>query len=346
MFIATANVIDNIPYPLLDRMDMISLSGYTENEKVDIANSFLMPKLLKEHALKKDQVKLSDSLLRRIIDEYTKEAGVRSLERILAKLMRKVIQQLLAKKQLKKVEITDALVEEWFGVPPYRRDDRKNEEGVGIAVGLAWTEVGGDTLDIEVAILKGKGALTLTGQLGEVMQESAQAAMSYIRSREKALGLKEGFYSDVDVHMHLPEGAIPKDGPSAGITMVTALVSALTGIPARADLAMTGEVTLRGRVLAIGGLKEKLLAAIRLGMKTALVPKANERDVKEFESELENKIKIVFVDSMDDVLKLALVRSPFDAAAKKATKAKSKTILTGKKPAAKKKAVAPKKKKK
>ena len=347
MFIATANVIDNIPYPLLDRMDMISLSGYTENEKVDIAKAFLIPKLLKEHALAKDQVQLSESLLRRIIDEYTKEAGVRSLERILAKLMRKVIQQLLAKKQLKKVSITDELVEEWFGVPPFRRDDRKNEEGVGIAVGLAWTEVGGDTLYIEVSILKGKGALTLTGQLGEVMQESAQAAMSYIRSREKILGLKEGFYSNVDVHMHLPEGAIPKDGPSAGITMVTALVSALTNIPARADLAMTGEVTLRGRVLAIGGLKEKLLAAIRLGMKTALVPKANARDVKEFEQELEGKIEIVFVDSMDEVLKLALVRSPFDSVAAKSKKAATKAkAKAGKKPAAAKKAITPKKKKK
>lgn len=345
MFIATANVIDNIPYPLLDRMDMITLSGYTENEKVDIAKAFLIPKLLKEHALGKDQVQLSESLLRRIIDEYTKEAGVRSLERILAKLMRKVIQQLLAKKQLNKLSITDELVEGWFGVPPFRHDDRKNEEGVGIAVGLAWTEVGGDTLDIEVSILKGKGALTLTGQLGEVMQESAQAAMSYIRSREKILGLKEGFYSNVDVHMHLPEGAIPKDGPSAGITMVTALVSALTNIPARADLAMTGEVTLRGRVLAIGGLKEKILAAIRLGMKTALVPKANARDVKEFEQELEGKIEIVFVDSMDEVLKLALVRSPFDALTGKSKKAATNG-KAGKKPTATKKAITPKKKKK
>jgi ATP-dependent Lon protease len=265
-----------------------------------------------------------------IIDEYTKEAGVRSLERILAKLMRKCIQHLLADSKAKKVVITAEMVEKWFGVPPFRRDERKNEEATGVAVGLAWTEVGGDTLDIEVAILKGKGALTLTGQLGEVMQESAQAAMSYIRSREKSLGLKDGFYSDLDVHMHLPEGAIPKDGPSAGITMVTALVSALTNIPAKADVAMTGEVTLRGRVLAIGGLKEKLLAAIRMGMKMVIVPKSNMRDVKEFEHELEGKLKVVYVENMDEVLKLALVRSPFDQATKKSA------AKGGKKPAAKK----------
>lgn len=317
MFIATANVVDNIPYPLLDRMDMITLSGYSENEKVEISKSFLLPKLLKEHALKKEQIILSEELLRKIIDEYTKEAGVRSLERILAKLMRKSIQQLLAKKTLKKVEITSELIEKWFGVAPFKRDDRKNEEATGLVTGLAWTEVGGDTLDIEIAILKGKGALTLTGQLGEVMQESAQAAMSYIRSREKLLGLKDGFYSDVDVHMHIPEGGIPKDGPSAGITIATALVSALTSIPVKAHIAMTGEVTLRGRVLAIGGLKEKLLAAIRLGVKTAIVPKQNAKDVKEFEAELEGKIKIVFVESMDEVLVAALVRSPFDTSGHK-----------------------------
>jgi ATP-dependent Lon protease len=332
--------VDNIPYPLLDRMDLISLSGYTENEKVDIAKSFLLPKLLKEHALEKEQIELAESLLRRIVDEYTKEAGVRSLERILAKLMRKCIQMLLAKKQLKKVAITDALVEEWLGVPPYRRDDHKTEEAAGLVVGLAWTEVGGDTLEIEVAILKGKGALTLTGQLGEVMQESAQAAMSYIRSREKAFGLKEGFYSDVDVHMHIPEGGIPKDGPSAGITIATALVSALTNIPARGEVTMTGEVTLRGRVLAIGGLKEKLLAAIRLGKKVAIVPKANEKDHKEFESELEGKIKVIFVDNMDEVLQAALVRSPFEVAKKIAAKA----AKTGKKAAAKRSAKKPAKK--
>lgn len=349
MFIATANVVDNIPYPLLDRMDMITLSGYTENEKVEIARSFLLPKLLKEHALKKEQIILSDVLLRKIIDEYTKEAGVRSLERILAKLMRKSIQQLLAKKTLKKVEITDELVEKWFGVPPFKRDDRKNEEATGLVTGLAWTEVGGDTLDIEVAILKGKGALTLTGQLGEVMQESAQAAMSYIRSREKVLGLKDGFYSDVDAHMHIPEGGIPKDGPSAGITIVTALVSALTKIPVRADIAMTGEVTLRGRVLAIGGLKEKLLAAIRLGIKTVIVPKPNARDVKEFEAELEDKLKIIFVENMDEVLAAALTKSPFDTAGhkkggtnpgkkttKKITKKPAKKAAAASKPAKKK----------
>lgn len=336
MFIATANVVDNIPYPLLDRMDMISLSGYTENEKVEIARSFLIPKLLKEHALEKEQIQLAEPLLRRIIDEYTKEAGVRNLERVLAKVMRKSIQMLLDKKTLKKVAITDELVEKWFGVPPFKRDDRKNEETIGVVTGLAWTEVGGDTLDIEIAVLKGKGALTLTGQLGEVMQESAQAAMSYIRSREKAFGLKDGFYSDVDVHMHIPEGGIPKDGPSAGITIATALVSALTGIPARGDVAMTGEITLRGRVLAIGGLKEKLLAAIRLGMKLAIIPKANAKDIKEFEAELENKIEVLPVENMDEVLKAALVKSPFEHTSKKTTASKKAGAKSAKKPAAKK----------
>lgn len=330
MFIATANIVDNIPYPLLDRMDLITLSGYTENEKVDIAKTFLIPKQLKEHALGKEQIILSENLLRKIIDEYTKEAGVRSLERILAKLMRKSIQMLLAKTTLKKVEITEELVEKWFGVPPFKRDDRKHDEAIGLVTGLAWTEVGGDTLDIEVAILKGKGALTLTGQLGEVMQESAQAAMSYIRSREKTLGLKEGFYADIDAHMHMPEGGIPKDGPSAGIAITTALVSALTDIPVRGDIAMTGEVTLQGRVLAIGGLKEKLLAAIRLGIKNAIVPKQNAKDVKEFEAELEGKIKIIFVENMDEVLKAALVRSPFDGHSGK------KAVAKGGKKAAKK----------
>lgn len=344
MFIATANVVDNIPYPLLDRMDLISLSGYTENEKVDIAKSFLLPKLLKEHALAKEQIILEEKLLRKIIDEYTREAGVRSLERILAKLMRKSIQMLLAEKKLKKVEINDKLLEQWLGVAPYRRDDHKADEAAGVVVGLAWTEVGGDTLEIEVAILKGKGALTLTGQLGEVMQESAQAAMSYIRSREKAFGLKEGFYSDVDVHMHIPEGGIPKDGPSAGITIATALVSALTNIPAKADVTMTGEVTLRGRVLAIGGLKEKLLAAIRLGKKLAIVPKANEKDHKEFEAELEGRIKVVFVENMDQVIEAALVRSPFEAAKKSASKS-SKGSKSGKKAESKKPAKKPASKK-
>ncbi|MBM3892839.1 endopeptidase La [Candidatus Dependentiae bacterium] len=325
MFITTANVIDNIPYPLLDRMEIISLSGYTEDEKLAIAKKFLIPKLLDEYKLKDTQVMVSDIIIRRIIDEYTKEAGVRQLERTLAKLMRKAIQVLLKVKATKQVEVTSALLEEWLGAPIYRQDDRNNRDAVGVVTGLAWTEVGGDVLDVEVTVMKGKGALTLTGQLGEVMQESAQAAMSFVRSSSKDLGLKDGFYADVDIHVHVPEGSIPKDGPSAGITICLALVSALTGIAVKPHVAMTGEITLRGRVLQIGGLKEKLLAATRLGITMAIVPKSNARDVQEFASELNKDLKVVYVEHMNEVLDHALVKKPtplLDADKRKNKKAK------------------------
>lgn len=334
VFITTANMIDNIPYPLLDRMEVISLSGYTEQEKLEIAQKFLLPKLFKEYALKTSQVDLSEVVLRKIIDEYTKEAGVRQLERVLAKMLRKSILILFKSKATKRVVVDEDLVEKWLGAPIFRKDERKCGKETGVATGLAWTEVGGDVLDIEVTVMKGKGALTLTGQLGEVMQESAQAAMSYIRSRAKDFGLKENFYADIDVHIHLPEGAIPKDGPSAGITMVVALTSALTQVPVHCDVAMTGEVTLRGRVLQIGGLKEKLLAATRFGITKVLVPKSNEKDVKEFEHELDKSLKVVFVEHMDEVLKEAFVSKPYlaekktskdkRAAAKKSAKAETK----------------------
>jgi len=316
MFITTANIMDNVPYPLLDRMEIIELSGYTDKEKLDIAERFLIPKLLKEYTLKEAQIRLSKKALKLIVDEYTKEAGVRQLERVLAKLLRKCIQELLKNKKLKKVAIDESKLEKWLGVPKFRRPEKKSDRKPGLAVGLAWTELGGDILEVEVTVLKGKGALTLTGQLGEVMQESAQAAMSYVRSRAKDLGLKADFYSETDVHMHVPEGAIPKDGPSAGITMAIALVSALTKIPVKSKLAMTGEVTLRGRVLAVGGLKEKLLAASRFGITRTLLPKENDRDVKEFAKELDPKLEIVYVDSMDQVLQHALNKSPFKEKAK------------------------------
>ena len=335
MFITTANVVDNIPYPLLDRMELVFLSGYIEQEKLEIAKKFLLPKVYSEHHLKPEQVTVSDAIIRRIIEEYTKEAGVRQLERVLARLMRKAIQMLLKDKATKHVKVTDALLEEWLSTPIYRKEDRQLTESVGVATGLAWTEVGGDVMDIEVTVIKGKGALTLTGQLGEVMQESAQAAMSYIRSRAKDFGLKDGFYSDVDVHVHVPEGAIPKDGPSAGITMCVALTSALTGIPVKGALAMTGEITLRGRVLQIGGLKEKLVAATRLGVTTALVPKSNERDVKEFEKELDQSLKVVFVEHMDEVLKHALVKVPMPTAESKKSKKSAKSAKATKKPSKK-----------
>ena len=335
MFITTANVADNIPYPLLDRMEMIFLSGYTEGEKLKIAKDFLLPKLLKEHALdrgttsRESQIKLSDKVLQKVVELYTKEAGDRQLEQILAKILRKSIQELQAKKTVA-VTVTDKKMESWLGVARYRRVDKEFKKEIGLATGLAWTEVGGDILDIEIAVLGGKGSLSLTGQLGEVMQESAQAALSYIRSRAKALGLKESFYADKDIHLHIPEGAIPKDGPSAGITIVVALISALTKSEVKPKIAMTGEVTLRGRVLGVGGLKEKLLAATRYGFEEVMVPKENEPDIKEFEKELDKKLKIIYVDNMDQVLQHAFVKSPLKSVKKKKT-VKKKTVKKKKK---------------
>jgi ATP-dependent Lon protease len=317
MFITTANVIDNVPYPLLDRMEVIYLTGYTEKEKKDIAVRFLIPRLLDEYALAKNQVDISENILGCIIDEYTKEAGVRQLERTLAKLLRKSIQVLLKDKKEKRVIINNQLLETWLGAAPFRRDEKKREDTIGVATGLAWTEVGGDVLEVEVTVLKGKGALTMTGQLGEVMQESAQAAMSYIRSRAKDFGLKSEFYSSSDVHVHVPEGAIPKDGPSAGITIATAITSALTQISVRHDTAMTGEVTLRGRVLPVGGLKEKLLAAQRLGIKRVIVSQGNTKDIKEFVHELDKSLEIIYVSSMDEVLYNSLTKEILSKKTKK-----------------------------
>lgn len=320
MFITTANFIDNVPYPLLDRMEIINLSGYTQEEKLKIAKEFLMPKLLKEHGLKNSNIDLSDKVLDDLIEEYTKEAGVRQLERVLAAVLRKSIQVLLKYKDVKTVKITAEKIEKWFGAPKFKRPERKIDKKVGLVTGLAWTEVGGDILEIEVAVLKGKGALTLTGQLGEVMQESAQAAMSYIRSRAKDFGLKENFYADFDIHVHVPEGAIPKDGPSAGITMATALISALTKNPVDKKIAMTGEITLQGRVLAVGGLKEKLLAATRFGIKKVIVSKENFNDIKEFKDELDKSLELVYVEHIDEVVKHVFDKDAF----KKKVKAKSK----------------------
>ena len=311
MFITTANSYDTIPYPLLDRMDIINLSGYTLNEKAEIAKKYLLPKIVKEYTLDPKAMVLSDEILELVIDEYTKEAGVRSLDRVLAKLARKCIQELLADAKKKSVTITKELLEKWLGSPKFKKQDKELAQEVGLATGLAWTEMGGDLLDIEITILKGKGSLALTGQLGEVMRESAEAALTYVRSRAKELGLKEEFYSDVDIHIHVPEGAIPKDGPSAGITMSTALVSALTKVPINRALAMTGEVTLRGRVLPVGGLKEKLLAATRFGITKVVVPHENESDIKEFQKELDKSLEIVYADNMDTVLEHALTESPF-----------------------------------
>ncbi len=321
MFIATANVDENIPYPLLDRMELIYLSGYTEKEKMTIAKTFLLPKIYKEHTIKDGQVVITDAVIQKIIDEYVRDAGVRSLERLLAKCVRKCIQELLHNKRRKSIQVKETDLEVWLGPPPHKKDKIRHKKEIGLSRGLAWTEVGGDMLDVEVTILKGKGGLTLTGQLGEVMQESAQAAMSFVRSRGKKFGLASDFYSNVDIHMHLPEGAIPKDGPSAGITIATALTSALMGIPVNQQVAMTGEVTLRGRILPVGGLKEKLLAAIRYGIKTVIVPYQNMKDVREFEQDLEGKINVIYAKEMDQVLAEALVEDPY------VVKAKNKLVI-------------------
>ncbi len=310
IFIATANMLENIPYPLLDRMEVISLTGYTEEEKLKIAEKFLLPTIIEEHNIENSQINFKAESIKMIISEYTREAGVRQLNRSLLKVVRKSIHLLLDKKT-KRVEISEDLVEKWLGNAKYK-NSLLSGCTVGVATGLAWTEVGGDILEVEVVKLKGKGALTITGQLGEVMQESAQASLSFIRSRAKDLGLKEDFYSNCDLHIHLPEGATPKDGPSAGITMTTALVSVLTNIAVDRSVAMSGEVTLQGRVLPVGGLKEKILAAIRHDIKKVLVPKENESDVKEFSKEIDGKIIVDFVENMDQVLSLSLAKNPLE----------------------------------
>ena len=314
MFITTANTLEGIPYPLFDRMEIIALSGYTEMEKIAIASQFLIPKNLAEYSLSTQQFQLNNQMLQMIITHYTKEAGVRQLERTLTKLMRKTIQALLKDKNTKSVAITEALLKEWLGNPRYRKTSLNlNREKIGIVTGLAWTEMGGDVMEIEASILPGKGGLTLTGQLGDVMQESAHAALSYIRSRATQLGLKENFYSNKDIHVHIPEGATPKDGPSAGIGLCTALVSALTKTPTLPDLAMTGEITLQGRVLAVGGLKEKLLAAKQHQLKKVVVPQENFDDIQDILKEIDAKeVNIVYATTMDEVLAASFSKSPLN----------------------------------
>ncbi len=322
MFITTANMLDHIPYPLLDRLEIIPLSGYTEEEKVSIAKKFLVPRNLQEYGLTKQQCHISEIIVRMLISEYTKEAGVRQLDRHIATIMRKVIQVLLQERHLLSVPVTPERIKEWLGHPTFKKttlNEKKNR--IGLAIGLAWTEVGGDILEIETTVLPGKGSLTLTGQLGEVMQESAHAALSYIRSRAVELGLKNSFHASKDIHIHIPEGATPKDGPSAGITMATALVSALTNQPTRPHIAMTGEITLQGRVLAVGGLKEKLLAAKHHGITTVLVPHENADDIDEMKKDITfDNFYIILVKSMDEVLEYACVANPLKMATLKKTK--------------------------
>ena len=309
MFVATANTL-NIPAPLLDRMEVIRLSGYTEDEKINIAQRYLLPKQMKNNGLKKTELTIAEAALRDIVRYYTREAGVRSLERDISKICRKVVKTLLLKKTLTRIAVTARNLDKFLGVRRYNFGVAERENQIGQVTGLAWTEVGGELLTIEAVVLPGKGKTITTGKLGEVMQESVQAALSVVRKRSRSLGIADDFYQKNDIHIHLPEGAIPKDGPSAGIGICTALVSVLTGIPVCCDVAMTGEITLRGEVLPIGGLKEKLLAAVRGGLARVLIPEENVRDLAEIPDNIKNKLEIIPVRWIDRVLELALERHP------------------------------------
>lgn len=309
MFIATANSLE-IPAPLLDRMEVIRLAGYTEDEKVNIAETYLVPKQIVLNGLKKEEISIVESALHEIVRHYTREAGVRNLERDIASICRKVVKEILTGKKLKKVTVSKNNIEKYLGVKKFRYGLAEQFDQVGQVTGLAWTSVGGELLTIEASMMPGKGKTTHTGQLGEVMQESIHAAMTVVRSRAKTFGLAEDFYDKNDFHIHVPEGATPKDGPSAGIGMCTALVSVLTHIPVRADVAMTGEITLRGQVLPIGGLKEKLLAAHRGGIKHVLIPEENRKDLEEIPDNVLRKITVHPVKTVEQVLELALQRSP------------------------------------
>jgi ATP-dependent Lon protease len=300
----------NIPAPLLDRMEVIRLPGYTEDEKMNIASRYLVPKQMKLNGLKSTDFSIDDEALLQIVRYYTKEAGVRGLEREIAKLCRKVVKAFALDSQLKQTEIRADDVEQFNGVRRYSYGLAEEKNQVGIVTGLAWTQVGGELLNIEAVAVPGKGRQTKTGSLGDVMQESIQTALTVVRSRADSLGIDPGYHEKLDIHIHVPEGATPKDGPSAGVGMCVAVVSVLTGIPVRADVALTGEITLRGQVLPIGGLKEKLLAAHRGGIKTVLIPHENERDLKEIPENVKQNLKIVPVKWIDDVLALILERAP------------------------------------
>lgn len=308
LFVVTANTTHTIPRPLLDRMELISISGYTEEEKLQIAKQYLLPKQLKDHGLTDANITFVDGTLQKIVREYTREAGVRSLERTIGTVCRKVTRKIVQGEK-GKVKITGQNLHTFLGTPRYRFGVAEKRNEVGVATGLAWTETGGEMLSIEVNIMKGKGKLTLTGQLGEVMRESAQAGFSYIRTRSKELGIEEDFFEKYDIHIHVPEGAIPKDGPSAGITMATAVVSALTNTPIRKDVAMTGEITLRGRVLPVGGIKEKVLAAHRAGVKKIIMPVENKRDMDDIPVNVKRSLEFILAEHMDEVLSRAMVRN-------------------------------------
>ncbi|MCC7481515.1 MAG: endopeptidase La, partial [Hyphomicrobiales bacterium] len=308
MFVTTSNTL-NIPPALLDRMEIIRIAGYTEEEKMEIGKRHLVPKVMENHALDKKDFEITDDAIYETIRRYTREAGVRNLEREINTIARKAVKDLMMSKK-KKIKVTPDVVNQYLGVQKFKHGEAEREDQVGVVTGLAWTEVGGELLTIEALMMPGKGKMTVTGNLKDVMKESISAASSYVRSRAPSIGVKPPVFDKKDIHVHVPEGATPKDGPSAGIAMVTAIVSVMTGIPVRKDVAMTGEITLRGRVLPIGGLKEKLLAALRGGIKKVMIPEENAKDLAEIPDSVKNGMEIIPVAMMDDVLKQALVRMP------------------------------------
>ncbi len=308
MFITTANNLDTVPRPLLDRMEIIELGSYTDEEKLMIAKNHLIPKQLTKHGLKKSQVRITDDAIREIISCYTRESGVRNLERSFGEICRKSAMQILAQEMPKRITVTGSNLESFLGVRKFLPDRLPCADQVGLVTGLAWTSVGGETLEVEVNVMDGTGKLELTGNLGDVMKESAHAALSYIRANAQSLGIQPDFYKTKDIHVHFPEGAVPKDGPSAGVTMCTAIVSALTGISVRRDVAMTGEISLRGRVMRIGGLKEKTMAALRHGIRTVIIPQENERDLEEIDQTVRRQLNFISAQTVDTVLEAALNR--------------------------------------
>jgi ATP-dependent Lon protease len=308
MFVTTANTL-NIPPALMDRMEIIRIAGYTEDEKMEIARRHLLPAMTKAHGLESEEWSLEDDALKEIIRRYTREAGVRNLEREIAKIARKSVKELLTSKK-KSIKVGIKNLEDYLGVPKYRYGEAELEDQVGVVTGLAWTEVGGELLTVEGVMMPGKGKMTVTGNLRDVMKESIQAANAYVRSRAVDYGIEPPLFEKRDIHVHVPEGATPKDGPSAGVAMVTAIISLMTGIPVKREVAMTGEITLRGRVLPIGGLKEKLLAALRAGIKTVIIPDENAKDLTEIPDELKNALDIRTVSRMEEVLKIAFTRLP------------------------------------
>ena len=308
MFIATANTLDTVPRPLLDRMEIIELGSYTDEEKLMIVKNHLLPKQMTKHGIKKTQLRVTEDAVREIITCYTRESGVRTLERRLAEICRKADMRLLEQEAPKRITVTGSNVEEFLGIRKYLPDRLPSSDQIGLVTGLAWTSVGGETLEVEVNVMDGSGKLELTGNLGDVMKESAHAAMSYIRANCQKLGIVPDFYKTKDIHVHFPEGAVPKDGPSAGVTVCTAIVSALTGLTVRRDVAMTGEISIRGRVLAIGGLKEKTMAALRHGIRTVIIPKANERDLEEIDQTVRKCLNFITAETVDTVLDAALNR--------------------------------------